>query len=250
MGTYMVLYLNPEYDVLCIDPEHASAPVLPDFLHDVRAYDLEDQGVTHFGIQPYSLFDYDADFNFDSATLRFTPTDLHPVASESFPNILRHKLRSVLCIVNFRTCMRGIGETQTGIISYHLAQTFPLLLYFTRTWEKLENAFGIGERAAKEDDGFRFYICPSLNWPGRMRRPEQQPLRPPLPKGLREKLAQHRREEVADWRYNRQLHWDLLLRYFPGQPAIPRHGLLVDAERFEKMEMAPSTAIGMWLFPS
>jgi hypothetical protein len=30
---------------------------------------------------------------------------------------------------------------------------------------------------------------------------------------------------------------------------MPRHGSLVDAETFARMESAPSTAIGMWLFP-
>jgi hypothetical protein len=157
--------------------------------------------------------------------LQFTPADLHPAASESFADILRSRLRSVLCVVNFRSCMRGIGEPSPGA-RYNFAQTFPLYRrglpvgafrwldtdpqrgvefdlfnlplstdprHFTRGWEKLEKAFGINERA--KDDGFRFYICPTLRWP---RQSEMLGQARPL-EGWREELAQHLREGEADW---------------------------------------------------
>lgn len=50
-----LLYLNPEYDVLYAQPE-MWVTLLPDVLHDVRAYDPKDQGYVHesrgiFGIR-------------------------------------------------------------------------------------------------------------------------------------------------------------------------------------------------------
>ena len=39
-----ILYLNPEYDVLFVHPRALPSPVVADFLHDVRAYDPQDQG--------------------------------------------------------------------------------------------------------------------------------------------------------------------------------------------------------------
>jgi hypothetical protein len=44
LGADRLLYLNPEYDVLYIDSEKSYATLLPDLLHDVRAYDPKDQG--------------------------------------------------------------------------------------------------------------------------------------------------------------------------------------------------------------
>jgi len=39
-----LLYLNPEYDVVYVCPERSGAPLLVDFLCDVRAYDPKDRG--------------------------------------------------------------------------------------------------------------------------------------------------------------------------------------------------------------
>jgi hypothetical protein len=47
LGADRVLYLNPEYDVLYLDGEKTYGILLPDFLHDVRAYDPKDQGWVH-----------------------------------------------------------------------------------------------------------------------------------------------------------------------------------------------------------
>jgi hypothetical protein len=206
--------------------------------------------------------------------LEFTPADLHPAAAASFADILRTRLRSVLCVVNFRSFMRGIGEPPPGGCPYHFAQTFPLcrrdnpagafswletdprlgveldlrILPFTtdprpcaRYWAKLERAFGIGERA--KDEGFCFYICSSINWPGHQYQMLGQ-------EGSREELTQHLRCEEADWLFIRQHIWDITRRIMPGSRLFPRHGPFVDAETFEMMEKAPSTAIGMWLFPA
>ena len=68
-----------------------------------------------------------------------------------------------------------------------------------------------------------------------------------FPEGLREELAQHLRAEEMDWLESRQS----LLSVFPSQldGLTPRHGSLVDEETFQRMESAPSMAIGMWLLP-
>ena len=43
-GIHRELYLNPEYDVLYVQPGYLHAALIPDLLHDVRAYDPKDQG--------------------------------------------------------------------------------------------------------------------------------------------------------------------------------------------------------------
>jgi hypothetical protein len=111
---------------------------------------------------------------------------------------------------------------------------------FSHYWTELEKAFGISERA--KHDGFRLYLCPSLGWPDfQTEVPGQE--------GSREELAQHLLHEQADWLFIRRDIWNITSKIIPGCRVFPRHGPFVDAETFEMMEKAPSTAIGMWLFP-
>ncbi|KAK4233462.1 hypothetical protein C8A03DRAFT_19469 [Achaetomium macrosporum] len=286
-----VLYLNPEYDVVCIGPRaqgFSLAPVpterihrlnpLPDFLHDVRAHDPRDQGVLHLAMKSKDI----ALFNTERGIYQppFLPTDLHPAAAKSFTDILRYRLRSVLCIVGFRTRVRGIGEPPPGY-PFHFAQTFPLrrrgrpvggLRWFdtdprwgvefdlkhvplrgdprpyARAWEELEQAFGVSDRLRD----FHFYICPTMKWPTHFMFLKPSESSSPIEEGSREELAWHLQEEQVQWRkYREELHQNLWSKLpgFEDQPMMPRHGPLVDAETFARMESAPSTAIGMWLFP-
>ncbi|KAK3940184.1 hypothetical protein QBC46DRAFT_459121 [Diplogelasinospora grovesii] len=281
-----VLYLNPEHDVLYVRPAFGSrsagdyrprprtATVLADFLHDVRAYDPKDQGVAHLALQTEYLRDFVYyDPRSDDRTPPLTPAILHPVAAASFADMLRSRLRSVLCVIGFRSRMRGMSEFPGLSWRYHFAQTFPLrrrglpaggFHWFetdprwgvhldlgqlpldsdprglARGWEELEKAFGISERA--EDDEFRFYICPTLRWGGLQRVGQTPP-----PEGSREELAQHLREEADDWLHGRKYISQMFSR---SDYLMPRHGTMVDAKTFEMMESAPSTAVGMWLFPA
>jgi len=52
-GIHRELCLNPEYDVLYVQPGYLHTALLPDLLHDVRAYDPKDQG---YGSIPQTLF--------------------------------------------------------------------------------------------------------------------------------------------------------------------------------------------------
>lgn len=107
-----------------------------------------------------------------------------------------------------------------------------------RAWEKLEKAFGV-ERISKStnDHDLSFYICPNLCWPGQLQL-EAEVQHPP--EGSREELAEFLRREAEDWDY-------MCSFYSTPDLEIQRHGM-IDAEMYEKMERAPSTAVGMWLF--
>lgn len=199
----------------------------------------------------------------------FTPADLHPVAAESMAGILRSRLRSVLCIVQFRTTDRSAGQSTEALgCPSQFAQTFPVRKRglpvsafswlktdlrcgveldlravsmslclnpreLARQWVELEEAFGIQRRA--EDDRFRFYICPHLVWPGQQIIPERNG---PL-EGWREELAHHLREGEAEWMCVRRGIWDFL----------GAHGPTVRAEMSKQTESASGMAIGMWIFP-
>ncbi|KUI70543.1 hypothetical protein VM1G_06042 [Cytospora mali] len=231
-----VLYLSPEYDVLYVwpmpEPEPRPEPraiVLVDFLHDVKAYDHKDQGHS----------------NYDSPSL--VPAILHPTAASSFAGILR-RLRSVLCVVGFRDCMRAASDQ---MMWPHFAQTFPLRRRgsptgafdwlesdprlgvqldlrlvaldgdprcVARAWDKLEKAFGVERAVAK---------------------PTEAGVQPP-PEGSREELAEHLHREAEHWDYMRTFYSTSILE-------IQRHGM-IDAEMYGRMERLPSTAVGMWLF--
>lgn len=213
-----------------------------------------------------------------------TPASLHPLAAASFADILRSRLRSVLCRTGFRHNRRGMGEFT--VERYHFAQTFPLCrrgnstgtflwlksdprpgLEFdlrqvrpehqipplVKAWQALEKAFGIEERSP--DDRFRMYVCPSLDWP--TRRDWSQPHWEDLPaEKWRTALALHLRQEADAWDGTRGDldFWIRSLRYrslpILAMPTpTPRHGTQVDAETFEMMERTPCTAIALWLFP-
>ncbi|KAK4235998.1 hypothetical protein C8A03DRAFT_45942 [Achaetomium macrosporum] len=271
----LVLYLNPEYDVLYLGPreqyrhpalaseQHWDPTLLSDFLHDVRAHDPRDQG---YGKHSAAIF-------YPRLTVKpnrppFIPGDLHPAAAKSFADILRCRLLSVLFIVRFRTCMRGIGEPPPGY-PFHFAQTFPLrrrgrpvgalrwldtdprwgvefdLLHVSLGGDPrpLARAWGGGG-----DAGFRFYICPTLDWPGQPQLLKQFRSNSSIEERSREELARHLQEEEVQWLKDRE-HLRHLFSTVPvlrDQPMMPRHGPLVDAEMFEMMESAPCTAIGMW----
>lgn len=114
----------------------------------------------------------------------------------------------------------------------------------THKWEKLEKAFGVHSRP--RNDHFRFYICPTINWPQRHGGVGHKDR---LLENYRGELAQHLREESADWRRIREHSWNILKKYRPSRRLMPREGLYVDAESFKRMEDTASTAIGLWLFP-
>lgn len=132
-----------------------------------------------------------------------SPAILHTAAAESFADILRHRLRSLLCVVHFRNPTRGMGDFPLARWCTHFAQTFPLRPRGLSTspfhwlqadprpgveldlrqlavtddpegilqgWRHLEQSFGLtpSQQAARESDprAFRLYICPSQKWPG------------------------------------------------------------------------------------
>ncbi|KAK3306715.1 uncharacterized protein B0T15DRAFT_492244 [Chaetomium strumarium] len=129
-----ILYLNAEYDVICVGPRQPDffpddyegyyprvATVLVDFLHDVKAHDPKGQGVAHLALRSDYLLDL-----FGREAVPLSPAILHPTAAASFTDMLRRTLRSVLCVVGFRHQTRGLGEFPTANWRYHFAQTFPL----------------------------------------------------------------------------------------------------------------------------
>ena len=61
-----------------------------------------------------------------SANVYLTPAILHPAAAASFADILRRRLRSLLCLVRFRSPTRGMGDFPLARWRFHFAQTFPL----------------------------------------------------------------------------------------------------------------------------
>ncbi|KAL2173261.1 uncharacterized protein P884DRAFT_265207 [Thermothelomyces heterothallicus CBS 202.75] len=214
LGTGQVLYLSPEYDVVYvrprwprpirrlpeIDPKPEFGVILVDFLHDARAYDYKDQGVSHLAldgdIRYYLLGWFEERVN-------LTPEMLHPAAAASFADILRHKLRSLLCIVDFRGSTRGMGAPPlVRAWRCHFAQTFPLRRrghvtgafhwlqadprpgveldlrqvpigddpqLMLRNWRRLEHLFGVtrNQQATRENDGdcgFCLYVCLTKDW--------------------------------------------------------------------------------------
>jgi hypothetical protein len=240
---------------------------------------LNKNRVTHLALHA----EYQHDFLQDSSTSSsppppLVPAILHPTAATSFAEILRSgRLRSVFCVVGFRGPMRGMTDFPMPGWRYHFAQTFPLrrrgapagaFNWFetdprpgveldlsqvplssdprclARAWGELEKAFGVERRrtSTDNDDNFAFYICPTLPWPSSGQLMPGSVQR--LPEGSREELAEHLRQEAEEWDRGREFISGL----FPPGYEMPRHGAIVDAETFEVMERAPSTAVGMWLF--
>ncbi len=186
-------------------------------------------------------------------------------------------------MVDFRTNMRGIGQTHPSIC-YHFAQTFPFRPRGTKgacrldwletdprvgveydlanipllndpgttleAWTNLEEKLGVVRDAEADKKTFQLYICPSLRWPGSGVSRLPPSTDPPPAEGSRQEFNRHLLEEEADWRYLRQFHWDSLLRFLPGASRVRRHGVLVDEATFERVERAPSVAVGMWVFPA
>lgn len=222
--------------------------------------------------------DYLHEFFEDAVPL--TPAAIDPAAARSFTDILGRRLRSVLCVMPFRSGVRAMGEFPASKWHCHFAQTFPLRRRghatgafhwlpadprpgveidlrqlplcndprrLARGWERLEQAFGITEeqRTARGDDsegGFRFYICPHIAWSG------PQPVDGVAgeeKEGWREELEQHLQFEADEW--FRQRKW--LTEVFGYPNMIPEHGQMMDAGTFRMMQKVPCTAMGIWLFP-
>lgn len=204
----------------------------------------------------------------------------------SFADILRTgRLQSIFYVIRFRSNMRGMAELPTSpVYRYHFAQTFPFRRGRSQAgafewleddprlgvefdlcqvplsgdprkvaghWQNLERALGVERKRSFDadgkdggnvnDDNVRFYVCPSLGWPDFKCWPGPgKPI-------LQTTLAEHLQEEAFAWDKERQFISDMFL--LPSDMMVPRHGQLVDAETFEKMERAPSTAVGMWVFP-
>ena len=174
------------------------------------------------------------DFGYRPYLLNLTPAILHQSAATSFADILRRKLRSLLCVVGFRRPMRGLSEFPLGRGHVHFAQTFPLrrrghptgtfdwlladprpgveldLRYIPidedpesmlRAWRELERGFGV----TRENDhgGVRLYVCPTQRWP--TQRMNGIVWRNTLEEDAaeevwsRDELAQHLQYEAEDW---------------------------------------------------
>ncbi|KAK4232799.1 hypothetical protein C8A03DRAFT_39567 [Achaetomium macrosporum] len=146
-----------------------------------------------------------------------------------------------------------------------------------RDWKQLEQVFGVTrptehqhqhqEQAARDDKaqttGPRLYVCPRIRWPKYEREELLQQNRnrtatPPQEEEEQEKeeewpwraeLARHLREEAKDWLHSRMWFHEAVRGAFPHW-SIPRHGDVLDAETFQRMERLPCLAIGMWLFPA
>ncbi|KAK3293765.1 uncharacterized protein B0H64DRAFT_405422 [Chaetomium fimeti] len=291
-----VLYLNPEYDVVSIHPrwdqvgsaDFDPLTLLADLLHDVKAYDRMGQGVAHLALN--KDFFWLNMMGFGSLPFQLTPDALHPVAAASFTDILRRRLRSVLFVIRFRSCYRGLGEfpARQGY-QYHFAQTFPLgrrnhpagafhwldadprpgvdidirqlplggdPRVLGRGWKQLEQAFGVTRPAQDQQHdgeargeggnaGLRLYVCPRVTWP----KYERADL---LALNIAATQPQEGHSEEEDDEEGPRADLARHLRSFPNDPLVPvpRHGDVVDAEMFARMERLPCTAIGMWLFPA
>ncbi|KAK3309865.1 uncharacterized protein B0T15DRAFT_375087, partial [Chaetomium strumarium] len=266
----LVLYFNPEHDIVDIEDWSLSGAGLVDFLHDARAYDRKGRGVTHLALDMYGTC--------PGHSRLPSPTTIHPVAAVSFAEILQYTLRTVLQPVPCNGPFR-IQPTVDGDKS-HFAQTMPLhanqrwdrfgtgnirwletdprwgvehdlgAVSFRRnpltclwSWEDMERAFGIAERVP--DDKFRFYLCPYIHWPAPQSYydavHDKSTVLPPRQNNPF--LKSPWREKLAAYLHVEQEHWLRRTR----QEEIPRHGSLVDAETFQRMESVPSTALGMWL---
>lgn len=222
--------------------------------------------------------------------MHLAPERLHPVAAASFADILRYKLLSVLFTVGFRFHTRGMGSFRQAW-RFHFAQTFPLqrrgqpaglfdwfdadprpgleldLLQLplqqdprsiARGWETLESAFGVTneQRAAREKDGhdFRFYICPTQNWPSfvlRMADGTTRDVGAMFEEGeewSRDGLALYLQSEAEGWARERES----LARLAGRATAFPKYADTSPeaTAMFEQMEKLPCTAVGMWLFPA
>ncbi|OIW25348.1 hypothetical protein CONLIGDRAFT_691272 [Coniochaeta ligniaria NRRL 30616] len=295
------LYLNPEHDVLYLYPEYRRRmppdylprrgpwpwALLPDFLHDVKAFDPKDQGVMHLALSEDYVYEFmTRNFQVEDEARGhqpLTPALLHPVAAASFAEILRSRLRSALCIMRFLNDRRGRGYF--GRERYHFAHTYPLERRRTPTgafvwlesdprpglefdlcqvgfryditplveaWKELEMAFGVVKRSP--DDRFRVYVCPSVTWP--KPRSLLRACAEDIPSGsLRMDLALHLRQESEAWDMTRK-DLDFWLRGLaasldlgPCPPPTPRHGTEVSAETFDMMERTPCMAIALRLFP-
>ncbi|KAH6618340.1 hypothetical protein B0J18DRAFT_276327 [Chaetomium sp. MPI-SDFR-AT-0129] len=129
LSTGQVLYLSSEYDVVYIRrpivyDRNPLNTMLVDFLHDARAYDYKDHGIRHLALD-VEFLRYLIGCWLGSAHLH--PELLHPAAATSFADILRHKLRSLLCVTRFRNSSRYKGFPMIGgCARIHFAQTFPL----------------------------------------------------------------------------------------------------------------------------
>ncbi|KAK4101272.1 hypothetical protein N658DRAFT_507219 [Parathielavia hyrcaniae] len=193
----------------------------------MKAYDNKAQGPTPRISLPLHVPRYDPD---EPAGLR--PAVLHPAAAASFVDTLRHRLRSVLCIIGFRSTRRGQDEFPgyTNDYLYHFAQTFPLT------------------RPRSVADG-------ALRWLETDPRPgvEVDLQQVALADDPRELARAWKRLEEAfgitaedeDWLRARKWLSDI---HAPC-PLMARHGWRMDAETFGRMERLPCTAVGMWLFP-
>jgi hypothetical protein len=231
------------------------------------------------------------DYMFDPTQAHLTPATLHPTAAASFGDILRCKLRSLFFVIGFRCRTRGMGLSLAKNWRFHFAQTFPLrrrghaasgfhwfeadprpgleLDLFqlplsddpreiSQGWRRLESAFGITQeqRTAREnhDDGFRFYICPTHDWPPSMimRRADGTAIDLGVKKEegeewTRDDLAHHLKDEAENWATTREK-----LTSMSGGPGMfPKYAYTSPeaTETLELMERLPCTAVGMWLFP-
>lgn len=132
-----------------------------------------------------------------------------------------------------------------------------------KDWHLLEDLIGVKRGIDMDADEqyeggdnvgkFRLYICPTLTWRSAMslRSPDDPQ---PTSEEQRADFAEYLQEEAIEWRSSRQFIFDTFSlapeTRLPRLPRLPRHGRVVDAETFEAMERAPSTTVGMWLFPA
>ncbi|KAK3902842.1 hypothetical protein C8A05DRAFT_43825 [Staphylotrichum tortipilum] len=253
-----VLYLNPAYDVVSIQPQckpgHAVSHILlADLLHDIKAYDRKGQGVAHLALNKGSFY-YDWEVA-GSLPFYLTPDYLHPRAAASFTDMLQRTLRSVLFVIGFRNrSYRGLGEWPSHeVYQYHFAQTLPLARREHPAgafhWLDADPRPGvdIDIRQLPLGDDPRLLV---RGWKQLEMLAMEENGGGGVEPGPRAELARHLREEAADWQHSRTWLHETDLRIFPRSIMMPKQGYVLDTETSESMERLPCTAIGLWLFPA
>ncbi|KAH6641791.1 hypothetical protein F5144DRAFT_564898 [Chaetomium tenue] len=270
-------YVDNGHAVPAAPAAPATGTLLVDFLHDAKAYDDKDQGVVHLAlhrqildgsqetrlipdlVHPAAAASF-ADMlrcslrsvlcithsrSSSGAVGQFHSNNWYYHFAHTFP--FHRRVYSMGSFHWFDTVPRPGAKLDLRQLPLE-DDPHPLLA----AWKRMERAFGITkkQRAARNNnnsnnnnisggDGFRFYICPPVNWPAC---PSWSQWRhhPSLAKlGFR---AECPRYEAGGW-----LSQLKSISQSTPEYIIPKHGLMIDAKTSEIMK-APGQAIGIWLF--
>ncbi|EJT70496.1 hypothetical protein GGTG_11519 [Gaeumannomyces tritici R3-111a-1] len=284
------LYLNPEWDVIFL--RWAKFPrLLADVLHDIKAYDVRDVGVVHLAPDDRTARGYSPCLwellsqnilwpNTDSPSIEegVSPCTFHPLATSSFKDTLKDKLRSVFYVLDFLggsriraplggaigpgsfTCHHGRGHplqrhlpTVTFFDWLHedsrpVAEDLKTLQFFkdprkhSEERRDVESLFGITRQA---DAAFDFYLCLTLDW----RRvnyafgdsTDYQHHRDETSRGLGD-FIKHDEEE-----WHRTCGWVeknfAAVEYKPG-----RHGSLMNQATYDRLLVELHDVVDIWVF--